>query len=76
MLSDFGTITNRDQNTLSRNSTVCGTILYFAPEIIQKGTITEAVDIWSIGCILYLMFTGCFLFEGEDEFHLFVLLIE
>ena len=74
MLSDFGTITNNDNDSTARNSTVCGTILYLAPEAIHCETITDAVDIWAIGCILYLMFTGCFLFEGEDEFDLFVVL--
>lgn len=71
MLSDFGTITNRDNDNVSQKS-ICGTILYLAPEAIQGETITDAVDIWAIGCILYLLFTGCFLFEGEDEFDLFV----
>ena len=59
---------------------MCGTILYLAPEVylclcnhgqsLHGGVITAAVDIWSIGCILYLLYTGCFLFEGEDEYML------
>lgn len=67
MLSDFGTITTRDNDLTKRRNTMCGTILYLAPESLQGGNVTAAVDIWSIGCITYLLYTGCFLFEGENE---------
>lgn len=34
MLSDFGTITKQDnENTTHGDTTVCGTILYLAPEV-------------------------------------------
>ncbi|KAK8804735.1 hypothetical protein WA171_006702 [Blastocystis sp. BT1] len=67
MLSDFGAITTSNNDYTKRRNTMCGTILYLAPESLHGGVITSAVDIWSIGCILYLLYTGCFLFEGEDE---------
>lgn len=66
MLTDFGTIISNTQEQTRRN-TMCGTILYLAPEVIQGDPLSAAVDMWSIGCIMYLLFTGCFIFEGEDE---------
>lgn len=33
MLSDFGTITTRDNDLTKRRNTMCGTILYLAPEV-------------------------------------------
>ncbi|KAJ9457547.1 putative serine/threonine-protein kinase fhkC [Diplonema papillatum] len=36
--------------------TTCGTPMYTAPEIIErKGAYTEAVDIWSLGVVLFAM---------------------
>ncbi len=43
-----------------------GTSYYIAPEVIEKDY-NEKCDIWSIGCILYAMLTGCAPFNGEDD---------
>lgn len=46
--------------------TETGTINYRAPEIITQGhSYTEAVDIWSLGCLLYRMVEGKNPFEAE-----------
>ena len=46
-----------------------GTPIYNAPEIIQKWSYSEKVDLWSIGVILFNMITGCqpFNTEGDDN---------
>jgi len=31
---------------------------YLAPEVLQGGEITILSDLWSLGCVLYEMFTG------------------
>lgn len=43
-----------------------GTSYYIAPEVIERNY-TEKCDIWSIGCILYAMLTGCAPFNGSDD---------
>ena len=52
-LIDFGLATNT-KNT-KKNS--CGSPYYMAPEIIE-GNFSKKTDIWSVGVIVYLMFTG------------------
>jgi len=45
-------------------STKIQTLYYMAPEIILGNTnFTESVDLWSIGCIIYELFTGKYLFD-------------
>lgn len=45
-------------------STKIQTIYYMAPEIILGNiNFTESIDVWSIGCIIYELLTGKFLFD-------------
>jgi dual specificity tyrosine-phosphorylation-regulated kinase 1 len=43
---------------------------YRAPEVALKLPYKQAMDMWSLGCILAEMHTGKPLFEGSDEFDL------
>ena len=40
---------------------------YRAPEVILKLNYTEKIDIWSIGCILYEIYTGTILFDPDKD---------
>lgn len=53
-LTDFGHTKLSD----SRKSTVSGSPLYFAPEIIQAQVETKAVDFWALGVLAYEMMVG------------------
>ena len=44
-----------------------GTLYYAAPEIIQNNPYNKEIDVWSLGVILFYMFTGCYPFMGKDE---------
>ena len=44
-----------------------GTLYYAAPELIQNMPYNLEIDIWSIGVIIYYIFTGCYPFKGKTE---------
>ena len=44
-----------------------GTLYYAAPELIENLPYNLEVDIWSLGVIIYYMFTGCYPFAGKNE---------
>ncbi|KAI8446065.1 kinase-like domain-containing protein, partial [Phakopsora pachyrhizi] len=49
---------------------------YRAPEIILGLPYDCAIDIWSIGCTLYELYTGKILFPGRSNNHLLLLIME
>jgi len=63
-IMDFGL-----SNTMKTGSflhTNCGSTIYCAPEILQGiDYIGPEVDVWSLGCILYVMVTGCCPWAGR-----------
>lgn len=40
---------------------------YRSPEVILGHPYGTPIDMWSLGCILAELYTGCPLFPGEDE---------
>ncbi|XP_053709029.1 homeodomain-interacting protein kinase 1-like isoform X1 [Synchiropus splendidus] len=46
------------------------TLWYRAPEIVIEATFTEAIDVWSLGCIAVEMFLGEPLFPAKDNYDL------
>mgnify|MGYP002860708293 CR=1 FL=1 len=44
-----------------------GTLYYAAPELIQNLPYNLEIDIWSLGVIIYYIFTGCYPFTGKTE---------
>jgi serine/threonine protein kinase len=63
-LTDFGW-SNYMQGDMKR-TTVCGTPVYLAPEIINNTGHDEKVDIWCIGVLLFELLTGISPFQGYD----------
>ncbi|XP_076270757.1 dual-specificity tyrosine phosphorylation-regulated kinase 2 isoform X2 [Rhynchophorus ferrugineus] len=49
---------------------------YRSPEVILGLTYGTAIDMWSFGCILAELYTGCPLFPGENEFDQLACLME
>ncbi|CAD8172402.1 unnamed protein product [Paramecium pentaurelia] len=64
-LIDFGTARF---NTNNEKTIQIGTIQYQSPEIFQnQSNYTEAVDIWSLGCVFYEIFCQNQLFQGKNQ---------
>jgi len=54
ILCDFG-LAKKYNNTKDLSSTICGSPLYMAPELLTQKYYTPNCDIWSIGVVLYEM---------------------
>ena len=54
-LCDFGCC---NENMIGNRNTFCGTYEYMAPEILKENSYNSAVDIWSLGVLLYEMTHG------------------
>ena len=52
-IADFGLSTEGNSQHNRTTHFARGTSSYRAPEILHKGTYTNKVDIWAVGCILY-----------------------
>ena len=63
-LTDFGW-SNYMQGDEKR-TTVCGSPIYLAPEIVNNRGHDEKVDIWCIGVLMFELMTGSSPFQGND----------
>ncbi|XP_042342447.1 ribosomal protein S6 kinase-related protein [Plectropomus leopardus] len=64
-LSDFGL--SRRLKRGGRAFTICGTILYMAPEVLSGGPYNHAADWWSLGIMLFSLVTGEFPVPAEQD---------
>lgn len=75
-LIDFGLsrtffhISDTGEKALLRMQTKAGTAFFMAPEVIN-GNYASSCDMWSAGCILYLMLCGYPPFDGETQEEIF-----
>jgi serine/threonine protein kinase len=53
-------------------TTACGSTAYVAPEILMCSPYSKAVDIWSLGVVLYVILAGAHPFQNSsgNERHL------
>lgn len=73
-IADFGLSKFFDRETLLQ--TMCGSPQYVAPEVLSVGSegthdYTPAVDMWSLGVILFILLSGYSPFDDENDAVLF-----
>jgi len=57
-ITDFGLAKFRSGSKLEAMTTACGTPGYVAPEVLKNEPYGKAVDMWSLGVILYILLCG------------------
>ena len=57
-LADFGLARFTDSTVMTEDGAVVGTLQFMAPELLLGGAATPASEMWSLGCVLYVMLTG------------------
>ncbi|KAF8064131.1 kinase-like domain-containing protein [Lyophyllum atratum] len=76
-LADFGTAkllppasptpdNSEAASTLQRSNTFVGTPQYYSPELLAHSQTSPASDLWTLGCVLYELYTGTFVFNGPS----------
>nr|KAJ0212038.1 hypothetical protein LSAT_V11C400199800 [Lactuca sativa] len=65
MLTDFGVAKQFDEST--RSNSMCGTLEYMSPEIVQGRGHDKAADWWRVGILMYEMLTGKPPFRGGNR---------
>lgn len=77
-ITDFGLAKIQGNGTLMK--TFCGTLAYVAPEVIagkndntqeEKNEYSSLVDMWSMGCLVYVILTGHLPFSGSTQEQLY-----
>ena len=70
-ISDFG-ISKRTQdiNMADIHTSMQGTVFWMAPEVInsKNGGYNSKIDIWSVGCVVFEMWTGQRPWSGREAF--------
>lgn len=69
-LTDFGLAKFLRDPTV-KLETACGTPAYVAPEVLSQQPYTNAVDLWSLGVILYILLCGFPPFYAENNRELY-----
>lgn len=59
-------------NSLYRRTTLCGTLDYLPPEMVEGRSHTERVDYWALGVLTYEFLVGNAPFEAQGNQGMFL----
>ncbi|KAI0668299.1 kinase-like protein [Trametes maxima] len=72
-LCDLGSASDASENDITPYLV---SRFYRAPEIIMGHPYDPSIDVWSVGCTLYELYTGKILFPGRTNNHMLLLMME
>jgi len=64
---DFGLAVLRDTDRLTQNGSTLGTVGYMSPEQVEGKEVDPSSDLFSLGVVLYELFTGCNPFRRDNQ---------
>jgi len=66
-ISDFETSITDDINMMGAYTSMQGSVFWMAPEVVNgQKSYDPKIDIWSIGCVVFEMWTGERPWNGQD----------
>ena len=65
-LTDFGLSKDQIHSSIKKYTSKVGTKIYMAPEI-EKGVYNNKCDLWSLGIILYELYTNKYIFDSGEN---------
>ncbi|XP_072900397.1 serine/threonine-protein kinase H1-like [Hemitrygon akajei] len=76
LVTDFGLASSGNKGGDWCMRTTCGTPEYIAPEILLRKPYTNAVDMWALGVISYILLSGTMPFEDENRTRLYRMILK
>ncbi|XP_069477400.1 serine/threonine-protein kinase H2 [Ambystoma mexicanum] len=76
LVTDFGLANSGNKSGDWSMRTICGTPEYIAPEILLRRPYSNAVDMWALGVIAYILLSGSMPFEDENRTRLYRLILK
>ena len=67
-ICDFGFA--KVYNNEHLTETICGSPLYMSPEMLNYKSYTDKADLWSVGVIMYELFTNRMPYTGDNIYHM------